>query len=348
MEPPESLKKQDMPLKKLKEEKPNLTMMEILHLLSKHVKRGRDIPQSLTNPPWRVPAEAHPKSEDINYILNKSMEAQSSWVPECHGKGDFSDFILSNSSLAVHSLLKLYLEVRVVFISSTVRSFALYFLVIFLKVALNVDSEVMFGILLWDQEARESSDDYEGTPHVWLDVLGHDIDNANVDIPESGVEYFYRAKSGNSYRREDPLKSNLKVYLGQDTQTDEHWHSRLIHNMKIFKDFTKAENSEKFLVFSMKHCDLNPTVAMFDILMKEFLANQYSLSQEKIQELDLARKWSSICWSCMKDGSGQDLKTCSECKTAKYCDAQCQKLDWKIHKLLHKELEHTRLVLNVE
>ena len=26
------------------------------------------------------------------------------------------------------------------------------------------------GVLLWDESARESASDYEGAPHVWLEV----------------------------------------------------------------------------------------------------------------------------------------------------------------------------------
>lgn len=214
---------------------------------------------------------------------------------------------------------------------------------------MHVDSNIVFGILLWDQAAREGPDDYEGTPHVWLDVAGADIDNANVDIPENGAEYFYRAKSGNSFRRENPLTSNLKVYLGQDApQTDPESHARILHNLRIFREFTRGRHAEKFLVFALKFCELNPTVAMYDILMKEFLSNQFALDPSASSGMNLLRTWSETCWGCLQAGTESTLKTCADCKTARYCDTACQKSDWKLHKLLHKELEHTRHVLNVE
>ena len=40
-----------------------------------------------------------------------------------------------------------------------------------------------------------------------------------------------------------------------------------------------------------------------------------------------------------------ELKTCASCKRARYCDKVCQQKDWKGHKLLHKELELTKKVL---
>ena len=63
-----------------------------------------------------------------------------------------------------------------------------------------------------------------------------------------------------------------------------------------------------------------------------------------------------MCWSCCKpesestsasdsDTGTKELKSCTQCKLAKYCDKECQKCDWKVHKLLHKELERTRHVL---
>ena len=37
-----------------------------------------------------------------------------------------------------------------------------------------------------------------------------------------------------------------------------------------------------------------------------------------------------LCWSC--GAMGVPLKKCSVCAVALYCDAGCQKMDWKAHK----------------
>ena len=50
---------------------------------------GRELPCQLNAPPWRIPTNSHPKSSQINAVLSKSMEVQSSHVPDCHGHGDF-------------------------------------------------------------------------------------------------------------------------------------------------------------------------------------------------------------------------------------------------------------------
>ena len=92
------------------------------------------------------------------------------------------------------------------------------------------------------------------------------------------------AKSSNSYRREDPLKTRLKLYLGQETSAmmadgdGDKLHRDMVHNLKLFREYTTGSNVEKFLVFNLHFCDLNPTVKMYDILMREFIANQVWLT----------------------------------------------------------------------
>ena len=79
---------------------------------------------------------------------------------------------MSNASLAVAGLIKTYLAGMGV-----------------------LEAEVVFGVMLWDAAAREGPDDYGGTPHIWLKVAGHDIDNAHIAFPESdpsALEYFYK------------------------------------------------------------------------------------------------------------------------------------------------------------
>ena len=65
------------------------------------------------------------------------MEIQSSKIPD---SDDFENFIISNSCLAIAGLLKYYLQ------------------------SLNFapNAKVMFGVLLWDANARDGPDDFEG------------------------------------------------------------------------------------------------------------------------------------------------------------------------------------------
>ena len=82
-------------------------------------------------PPWQIPSTT--KWEQINLILQKSMEIQSSTIPGT----PFGKFIISNSCLPVCGLLQYYLK----------------------SLKLCEDAKVVHGIFLWPEEAR---DDYDG------------------------------------------------------------------------------------------------------------------------------------------------------------------------------------------
>ena len=68
-----------------------LKPVDIYFLLLNRTKvvGGRELPSQLNAPPWRIPTNSHTKSSQINAVLSKSMEVQSSHVPDCHGHGDF-------------------------------------------------------------------------------------------------------------------------------------------------------------------------------------------------------------------------------------------------------------------
>merc|ERR1719510_2276140 len=298
----------------------DLTMNEILHLLRPKVQPGHQLPSELSAPPWLI-NEINNNSIVINKLLRKSWESQSSTIPECDGHGDFSDFIVSNSSLAIAGLLTTYLK------------------------TLNINNvSLVFGIALWDKATQndEVFEDYEGTPQVWLDVEGNDIDNAYVDIPTSDditIDFIYNLRKLNKYVRENPWKTKHKLYLDQESQTATM--SQTLHNLKIFREYHNVENFEKYLVFTLSYVELNPTVKMYDILMRHFLKTQFDVEPE-----DLAAKWSKKCWACGKEKNKEELKSCTVCKMAYYCGKSCQTEEWKIHKLLHKELEITKEVLS--
>ena len=87
--------------------KKHLSINEILFLLKKRVQPGREVPSQFDFPPWRLPKDTTSSASSvINQILSESTKIQSSTVPK---SGDFDDFILSNSSMAVAGLMKNYL-----------------------------------------------------------------------------------------------------------------------------------------------------------------------------------------------------------------------------------------------
>ena len=305
------------------EKNKDLTFKEVLFLLRTKVCPGREIPAQFDSPPWKIPAQSHPNAELINEILNRSMIVQSSNIPS---SGDFNDFILSNSALSVHALLRTYLAA-----------------------ILECDDgiDVNLGVLLWDPAARKSESDYEGTPHLWLNVFGHPVDNAHVHIPntEANLEYYYKAKSATSYAEENPFSADCKrrLYMGQENAE---MRQTVRHNFRIYREYANNQQAEKFVVFALAAQELNPCVRMYDILMREWIKER-----KLTQPVDLENKWSSRCWGqdCGKEESGDtELKTCQGCKIAKYCCKKCQQSDWNRHKLLHKELKLTKEILAQE
>lgn len=128
---------------------------EVLVKLKDKVVLGREIPSQFSSPPWRVPVKSHAKADVINRILDRSMSVQSATIP---GTDDFEDFIVSNSSMAVCGLLRTYLHA-----------------VLGKEVA--DQTKVTLGVFKWDPSARESEVDYEGSPYLWLQVLGRQTKN---------------------------------------------------------------------------------------------------------------------------------------------------------------------------
>ena len=302
----------------------DLCMDEILYLLRSKVQPGHQLPSNLKDPPWQIRHNNRDKTNNneeitkINLVLHKSWEAQSSTIPQCDGHGDFSDFIVSNSSLAVSALLKSYFK------------------------TLGIDTALIFGVTLWGKDSQNDIEDYDGTPHVWLDINGNDIDNSYVDVPSSGqvtIDFVYNLRKRNKYVRENPWKTKHKLYLGQESDSTQV--SQTVHNLKVFREYHTEENNEKYLVFSLHHAELNPTVKMYDIIMRHFLETEFNAKPE-----NLVTKWKLKCWCCGAQKPKEELKSCTTCKIGVYCDKTCQGEEWKVHKLLHKELEITKEVLS--
>ena len=178
---------------------------------------------------------------------------------------------------------------------------------------------------------------------MWLDINNCPIDNSYVALPEESeihLEYFYKAKKANYYLKTDPTTTKLNLFLGTDESM-----KTTRHNLKVFRNCITNDPTgvlvEKYLVFALQCLELNPSVKMYDLIMTKYLKEHFNADIP-----DLVTKWTKQCWSCFKvAGEGQELKTCMECKMAKYCNRDCQKNEWKLHKLLHKELELTQQVL---
>eukprot|EP00088_Acartia_fossae_P031341 TRINITY_DN3224_c0_g1_i5.p1 TRINITY_DN3224_c0_g1~~TRINITY_DN3224_c0_g1_i5.p1 ORF type:complete len:338 (-),score=65.48 TRINITY_DN3224_c0_g1_i5:191-1204(-) len=292
----------------------NLQFSEVLYLLSKKVNLGYGIPDKYDYPPWRLQTGSAPCVDKINPMLNYSIKVQSGVIPKSE---EFSEFILSNSSLAVAGMLQ------------------------YLLGHLDVPSEITFGVLKWAQDARSSEDDFEGIPHIWLSIGDIPVDNTYVAFPPTAdnLEYFYECKKVNSYLKENPLETKMRLFLGQEE--DEESKEVYRHNIKVLQTYSFKGHILKYLAISLLNPELNPGLKLYSILMLEYLKNNFSISPPKVED-----KMSKECWSCKKEYTESDqLRTCTGCKVAKYCDRDCQRQEWKVHKLLHQELEFTKKLL---
>jgi len=236
-----------------------LTFDEVLHLLTRKAVMGKGIPEAYSEPPWRVPPTLTHQAE-VNQLLEQSMCAQAATVP---GSDDFCDFVLSNSSLAVASLLRHYLSI------------------------IGVDSRIVFGVLLWDESARESAFDYEGAPHVWLEVEGLPVDNVHVSFPASAEaqDHFWDCKQLESYCAEDPLRSTRKLFLGLEEQAEDR--EIVKHNLKMLQTFSQPQHTFKYLVRGKMFCTALTSKSNQSYTMRAGYVNALGRAESRSETLSL-------------------------------------------------------------
>ena len=184
----------------------------------------------------------------------------------------------------------------------------------------------------------DTSENSDATPHTWLNVenLDQPIDNSFVYIPprngKSMVNLWFKTKHVDLYVNEDPTTTKRKLFFSQNSE------SVCQTLSKVFKTFGKPQHIEKLLVSVLSMHLLNPSIKMYDILMKEFIKREFGVLPENLEE-----KWKKQCWSCCEkkdESSSPSLLCCSVCKLGRYCNAACQRKDWKVHKVLHIQLDN--------
>ena len=116
--------------------------------------------------------------------------------------------------------------------------------------------------------------------------------------------------------------------LSNHSRRSKHKGSAPIENIPLLK-LGQDEKMEQKLVFEIcnRFC---PRLNLYDINMRKFIAAKYG-----VQIPSLTQKWSELCWRCF---AKTELKKCVKCSVAQYCGKDCQRGDWKIHKVLHDEL----------
>ena len=153
-------------------------------------------------------------------------------------------------------------------------------------------------------------------PHMWLDVQGHIVDNTYVeDIPEEVFNNFKTKMAKYSATLDD----DTSLFLG-----DEYTNAIGLdnHSIKGFKWY--LQNQDKVLLMHKNKISLRSYYQSLVKLMKE----EYDIVVPDIPN--------NKCWSCDAEGpEGLELKKCTRCKFALYCNRKCQEKDWK---RIHKEL----------
>ena len=300
------------PLAKCAGERPINNLEELTRFLRELARifvPGREIPQKYQSAPRRIPPKSHPLADVVNAILNQSRVIQSGNIP---GHQHLGHFILSTSIVSIGALLKIYMRE------------------VLGQKFVDKSTQLVHGILLWPPSSVGVYDKYEGVPHVWLEILGHPIDNTFVHTMEGQIEdetYYEGNKNPRNYVKEDYLNTKRKLYSGHEDGTSHVF----MHNHKVIRACMNSDNDlEKMIVYLFKFYDLHLGLKMYDHLMRDWLHLKYG-----VMIMDLDEKWKWRCWTCDKDRLL--LKRCQTCKCAMYCDEVCQARDWKkCHKLLHK------------
>ena len=132
---------------------------EGLNDLVQFVVPGRPLPPSLASPPWRLPSGICQDWQKINLVLTKSVEIQSSRIPN---DSHFDQAIMGNGCLIISGMLQYYLK------------------------CLNLyESDLVYGmltgrsVLICDTVRRAfiQGGENSGIPHAWLDINDCPIDN---------------------------------------------------------------------------------------------------------------------------------------------------------------------------
>lgn len=94
--------------------------------------------------------------------------------------------------------------------------------------------------------------------------------------------------------------------------------------------------------FCSRSCERTFVKTQYTELYGDFThsgVNKYAMiNGKKCSAVEIAIYYRLYCYGCFRiEGRNEHFLTCSGCMTAKYCSGQCQKKDWKIHKLVCKE-----------
>jgi hypothetical protein len=317
-------------------------LAEVLQLLGRaKVQFGDGIPSAeesaaCQTAPWKV-NPGNPRRKDINDLLHHSMRVQMGTIP----KTEFADFILSDADISTTGLMYVYLR------------------------ELGIESKFCFGIQVgqsvsWLQPSSflhfspffpqtfNSTLNCDGTPHCWLEIDGEPIQTSYVitNAPPAvaaklKVPAFFYTRHKDLLLKENPATTERKVCFADDkfaaVASGGKRRIAMPKNLQIYVAYCSSDAGvEKHLVANLRVVKMNPSVKLYDVAMRDYIQRLHGKSIVSLEE-----KWQMRCWQCEKVAKHKDeFKSCGECMMAKYCGPQCQKKEWKTHKLLHAEIEN--------
>ena len=170
-------------------------------------------------------------------------------------------------------------------------------------------------------------------PHMYLKVGSYDIDNTNNSAWLT--DQWFNEVRDRIMIDEDPGTTKRKS-MENASNTD---FSEGISRNKLRFVFGKDEKWEQKFAYECAYID-NFRYILYDKEMRNFIKEKYAIEIES-----LSKKWSRLCWNCFVENT--DLKKCSKCRIALYCNRDCQDQDWKIHKVHHKMEENTKKRMGV-
>jgi len=261
-----------------------------------------NIPDLPIGAPWQVPENDSPYSRNINLLLLLSLGCQKTGI---YGTEFWESGVMSGDYLTVCGVLHLHFK------------------------SLGIPSEIKVGI-------RKIYDDRDvGVPVVWLEIFGNLIDNtyyhfANME-PGTFDTKMVDMNKAHRYIEDDPTTTKIRLVHGQGIRT-------CVNDPKVFKAYATPEHIGKYLWFKHGHGYAFPNYLLFLSAYIEGLMHiEFIADCEMPLPEPFGLEWNSKCWLCQK--SSTDLKKCSVCLRAVYCDERCQKTDWSLHKLLHIDLK---------
>ena len=172
--------------------------------------------------------------------------------------------------------------------------------------------------------------DLGAMPYSWIKIGKHDIDNTHEEKKWFDKSWLLAERMGHIRFNEDPGTTE-KPFYGDASDLKL---TGGIGSKKYRFVCGKDEKMEQRMAY-LASCVFIIGFTLYDIEMRRYIKEVYDVEIESP-----AKKWSRLCWNCFE--KKEDLKKCAECRITQYCSKECQRQDWRIHKVLHSMEEYQK------